>query len=163
MTTESTLSKGTSGCLATAGCPVSVFIGIPSQLWPAQMYAKNSDKRNFFALLKSENWASNSPVCKYLSHLQALLNIILAQEIFLLCVPEQVNSESGDTWVTFSPNLLQGCRGGAPPWSQLTGWRRLPKMPRAAYACSQGGTVGTSQCQWLTQVLGAWSFSCRYY
>ena len=52
MTTEGTLSKGTSGCLAIAGCLVSVFIRIPFQLWPAQMYAKNSDKKSFFALLK---------------------------------------------------------------------------------------------------------------
>ena len=49
--TEGMLGGGTSGRLASAGCLVPVFIGILSQLWPAQRYAKNSDKRSFFALL----------------------------------------------------------------------------------------------------------------
>lgn len=92
------LNKGMNGCLAVSDCLVSVFIDMRSQPSPAKMQTKGSGKkkeRKFLRIAqKSETWqedfhrlAPNNPVCKYLSHLLALLNTFLALEITLLFSP----------------------------------------------------------------------------
>lgn len=158
-------SKGDSGCLAIAGCPspFSSASRLNSDL--LRCMQRTLTKETSLHCSESENWASNSPVCKYLSHLQALLNIILAQEIFLLCVPraseQWVRGHLGD----LLPEPPPGVRGRGPSRGpQLTGWRWLPKMPRATYACSQNWNCRNKPVSMVNP--GSWGlelFLAQYY